>query len=121
MDQLTLLATESFERDFVDELLAKLAPTGYTEVWLGATSHSHWGHGMSSGVIAAPRLRTRHRDIPLWRVLDALGRLGCGNGLRHADQAQVYWHDPWPGTCWFHFRATAGHYVLCDGVWEKRS
>lgn len=83
--------------------LEELGRLGYREVWLGNVSNPHWEHGMTNGVVAAPK-------ISGWRpaLWDAdLGELSCGNGLREADQAQfskVYDMIP-------------GHYNLEDGCW----
>jgi hypothetical protein len=124
MDQLTLMAIESFERDFVDELLARLIPVGYTEVWLGNAANPHWSSCGADFIIAAPKRSTEATRFSsgrpsLWCLME--GKMGCGNGLREADQCQLSWSKPWPGVGYFRFTVTAGHYVFCDGVWEKRS
>ena len=83
------------EKTFIglQRLLLVLKERGYTEVWLNH-KNNHWTMSDCRGmVIAAPKQRKGswpavwdlHYD-PLIRGL--LGKQGCGNGLKNADQAQ---------------------------------
>lgn len=87
--------------------LEQLRELGYTEVWIGRVPNPHWDHGMSNGVVAAPRLRVWNQPA-LWTVCERnFGPKSCGNGLREADQMQFGLVD----------RMLRGHYVLKDGCW----
>jgi len=87
--------TDMTEKTFIGliQLLAELKKRGYEEVWINHMN-PHWTHSSCHGmVIAAPKQRKGswpavwdlHYD-PLIREL--LGKMGCGNGLKNADQAQ---------------------------------
>jgi hypothetical protein len=93
------------DKDFILTKIAleELARLGYREVWLGNVPNPHWEHGMTNGVVAAPK------NLSGWwpALWDAdLGELSCGNGLTNADQAQF------PRVR----EMIPGHYVLGD-VW----
>lgn len=97
------------DKDFIltKIILDELGGLGYTEVWLGRVPNPHWEHGMSNGVVAAPKRRTDWGRRPALWDARKMGSLNCGNGLREADQAQfslVY--DTIPG-----------HYRLTDSGW----
>lgn len=83
------------------QVLDKCKRWGYTEVWFNH-ENSHWGgytgsRQRNSGVIvAAPR---RGGSPALWGLgydpleREVLGRMGCGNRLTFADQAQYDFVD----------------------------
>ena len=89
--------------------LEEIRKLGYTEVWLGAVPNPHWEHGLSTGIIAAPKQVDFSGWPNIWRVSEELfGQNSSGNGLRHADNA---------------FRSVVGrmipgHYVLVEGSWN---
>lgn len=85
--------------------LLELGEMGYTEVWLGNVPNPHWEHGMGDGVVAAPKSRPVWRPF-LWEARN-FGMMGCGNGLKIADQAQFSLVR----------EMAPGHYVLRDGDW----
>lgn len=87
--------------------LLELGGAGYTEVWLGNVPNPHWEHGMRTGVVASPKMDNGWRPA-LWDVSERnFGAMGCGNGLREADQAQFpLVHEMIPG-----------HYLLKNGEW----
>ena len=80
---------------------------GYTEVWIGRVPNPHWEHGMSNGIVAAPKVRPKCQ-VALWRVSErTFGDRGCGNGLPASDQMQFS----------LAYNMMPGHYVLKDGCW----
>lgn len=87
--------------------LEELADLGYTEVWIGRVPNPHWEHGMENGVVAAPKCRVWGSPA-VWRASERnFGEMGCGNGLRDADECQRE-----------HVRKMIpGHYVLREGCW----
>lgn len=97
------------DEDFIRTKFAleELGEMGYTEVWLGRVPNPHWDHGMSTGIVAAPK-----RNIgwwpAVWEVSERnFGQKSAGNGLKGADNT---------------FRALVermipGYYVLVDGSW----
>jgi hypothetical protein len=90
--------------------LEELKELGYKEAWIGRTANPHWpDHGCDNSVIAAPKKRI-HGTPALWTASkDTFGEMGCGNGLRNADQCQ---------------RENArnmisGHYWIENGRWNS--
>lgn len=99
------------EADFIFTKLAleELRKMGYTEVWLGNVSNPHWKHGMSNGIVAAPRLRDRTGWPRLWSASEEnFGQKSAGNGLTAADNMfRSKIRDMIPG-----------HYVLIGEEWN---
>jgi hypothetical protein len=94
-------------------LLAECKERGYTEVWLNC-SNPHWTDSSCVGmIVAAPKRKyggwcavwDLHRDP---QIHGLLGKMGCGNGLKDADQAQ---YDD------LSRNIPPSHYVLVDGDW----
>ena len=87
--------------------LMELQEMGYSEVWIGRVPNPHWDSQPADSVIAAPRCRIWN-DPAIWRGSEKIfGRMGCGNGLREADQCQRENVR----------RMRPGHYRLTDGGW----
>jgi hypothetical protein len=98
------------DNDFIWTKLAleELAGLGYTEVWLGNVPNPHWEHGMGNGIVAAPKSNSEGWWPAVWGVSERIfGPMGCGNGLKEADQVQRS----------FVREMIPGHYVLKDGCW----
>jgi len=88
--------------------LEELAGLGYTEVWLGNVPNPHWEHGMGDGIVAVPKSNSEGWWPAVWRASELIfGPMGCGNGLKGADQAQRS----------FVREMIPGHYLLKDGCW----
>ena len=91
--------------------LEELSRMGYSEVWLGNVPNPHWDHGMTTGIVAAPK-RDEMGWPRLWSASEAnFGMKSAGNGLRAADNM---------------FRSLVskmmpGHYVLVDGCWNPET
>ena len=97
------------------QVLDKCKRWGYTNVWFNHRN-PHWTHSDCNGMIVAePRLRNGS-GIPLWGLgydpleRDVIGSMGCGNGLKDADQGQ-----------WYHVGKNfpSAHYALVNGLWEE--
>ena len=97
------------DEDFILTKLAleELKSLGYTEAWIGNVPNPHWEHGMGDGIVVSPK--TQKWGWPsIWTASHAnFGSMGCGNGLRLADQCQRQTVR----------RMIPGHYVLVDDSW----
>lgn len=91
--------------------LMNLQEMGYREVWIGRVPNPHWDHDCDNFVIAAPKCRLWN-DPAVWHGSERVfGKMGCGNGLREADQCQRE-----------NVRnMMRGHYVFRDGTWFPES
>lgn len=92
------------------QVLEKCRRWGYTEVWFNH-DNPHWTHTQCWGMIIAAPKGSRPA---LWQLgndpleREVLGSMGCGNGLKNADQGQ--WH-------FVAANIPRSYYKLVDGQW----
>ena len=96
------------------QVLGKCKRWGYTDVWFNH-ENSHWRQwgAMDGMIVAAPNRKEGGRPA-LWGLgydpleREVIGSMGCGNGLKSADQGQ--WHN-------VDKNIPRSHYTLVDGDW----
>ena len=79
---------------------------GYKEVWIGKCECPHWDWPMTGDIVASPKIRN---PFPaMWNVSERIfGKMGCGNGLKEADQMQRSFNN-----------LISGYYKLVGENWE---
>lgn len=95
------------------QVLEKCKRWGYTDVWFNH-ANPHWTNSSCMGMIVAAPKHRKGCGNGLWSLgydpleREVLGSMGCGNGLKEADQGQ-----------WNHVSKNIppSHYKLIDGEW----